>query len=43
MPIHYKDHQLKKAKGGEVERDETNKQHCFVAIHYAVILLRESN
>ena len=32
-----------KAKGGEIERDEADKQHSFVLIHYDAILLCESN
>jgi hypothetical protein len=43
MLIHSKDHQLKKAKGGDIERDEADEQRCFVLIHYAAILLREPN
>jgi len=33
--IHPKDHQVKKAKGGKIERDEANQEHCFALIHYA--------
>ena len=43
MLIHSKDHQLKKAKSGEIKPDEAHEQHCFVLIHYAAILLREPN
>jgi hypothetical protein len=38
IPIHFKDHPLKKAKGWEIERDEANEQHCFVLIHTAILL-----
>lgn len=33
--IHPEDHQVKKAKGGKIERDEADQEHCFVLIHYA--------
>jgi hypothetical protein len=26
---------VKQAKGGKIERDEANQEHCFALIHYA--------